>query len=169
MLHQDITFAHNDKFDEEIKAMQPQFDAVISNTLREKQNQWKMNHSNQKSIPLELSFNDTVNLLSKKKILATCPALVRLTTGSGALTLLWDELEKWNNNENSSPYSKSLPDIVMNSPKLLWLRDFLIKLEGSKDVNGNEQKVVIVSQFSSICLIVKLVGFILGVSLLSFY
>jgi len=157
MLHQDIILGHNAKFDKDIQAMQPQFDAIISNTLREKQRLWKINRPGE-PFPTELSFNDTVTLLYKQKILATCPALVNLTTGPSAMTLMWDELEKWNSSENSSPYSKNLTEIVTHSPKLLWLRKFLIDLDNSKDVHGDEQKVVIVSQFSSICLIVKLVS-----------
>ena len=159
MVHHDVYLAHNSKFDDEIDAMKPELEASISIALEQLQDRWLM--SGKPGLkPTQLGFANLVNTQYKMKILATCPYLVKLTTGPDPLNLKNQELEKWRNSEHASPYNRHLKEIVQTSPKLLWLRKFIMDLDKTKDIGGNEHKLVILSQYNVISFIVKLVSLV---------
>ncbi|KIM99443.1 hypothetical protein OIDMADRAFT_19618 [Oidiodendron maius Zn] len=150
-LHRDVFLLHNDKYDEKIKALIPEIEADAADRLQKIQTIWDNVPEAQRSIerPRALGVNNTIHAQYKLRILATCPALVKLTTGANAMTLKTDELKKWRgSNEKNSPYAKNLSEIFENSPKLMWLRECILDLEKHRDVDGVEQKMVIVTSFN---------------------
>jgi hypothetical protein len=158
--HTDITLAHNDKWDKQIQALEPSFRAEIDMRLQYLQNQWKKAPPEQRRrrYPEFLGFRNTAFTKYKLRILATCPSLVRFMTGKDALTLKNDETKQWYvKHERLSPYWKNFKEIYQNSPKLIWLRKFLVDLEQTRDVQGNEQKVIILTNFYCIAVITKIV------------
>ncbi|KAH8592808.1 hypothetical protein B0O99DRAFT_674250 [Bisporella sp. PMI_857] len=157
MFHHDIYLAHNATFDAEIEAMQPELDAAYSIALQTIQDKWRSEDPQKRAWPMpsQLGYSNTISVQYKLKILATCPWLVKLTTGPTPMTLKNDELTKWKGKYENSPYGKNLQSIVESSPKLLWLRQFIIDLDKTKDVDGQEHKVLIMSQYNCICLLVK--------------
>jgi hypothetical protein len=159
-LHRAIFLNHNDKYDEQIKTLKPEIEADAAARLKKVQDLWDKAPSTKRSLsrPISLGFNNTIHTQYKLRILATCPALIKLTTGENALTLKTDELKKWRgNNEKNSPYAKNLAEIFENSPKLMWLRDCILDMERRRDADGEEQKMIIISNFNVIAFILKLV------------
>ena len=159
-LHRDVFLLHNNKYDEKIKALIPEIEADAADRLQKIQTIWDNAPEAQRPIerPRALGVNNTIHTQYKLRILATCPALIMLTTGANAMTLKTDELKKWRgSNEKNSPYAKNLSEIFENSPKLMWLRECILDLEKHLGVDGLEQKMVIVTNFNCIALIVKLV------------
>ena len=159
-LHRDVFLLHNNKYDEKIKALTPEIKADAVDRLKKIQAIWDNAPETQRSFerPRALGFNNMIHTQYKLRILATCPTLIKLTTGENALTLKTDELKKWRGtNEKNSPYAKILPEIFENSPKLMWLRECILDLEKSRDVDGAEHKMIIITCFNCIALILKLV------------
>lgn len=160
-LHRDTFLQHNGKFDEQIKALSPEIEADAADRLQKLQALWDNAPETQRAPerPCALGFNNSIHTQYKLRILATCPALVKLTTGENSLALKTDELKKWRGqNENNSPYAKNLAEIVETSPKLLWLRQFILDLEQWRDSSGAEHKIIIISNFNCITFLVKLVS-----------
>lgn len=163
-VHTDVTLAHNDAWDEQIQALEPSFRAEVEMRILTLQKDWKKTPADQRRrrYPEFLGFRNTAYTKYKLRILATCPSLVRFMTGKNALTLRNDETKQWfGKNERSSPYWINIREIYENSPKLIWLRKFLQALDRNKDVDGNEQKVIILTNFYCISLIIKIVSFYL--------
>jgi hypothetical protein len=162
-IHQDISLTHNCKWSEAIAALEPSLSAEMAVRLRSIQKTWDKTPAHQRSStrPQALGFRNTVNAKYQLRILATCPSLVKFLQKNNPLTLKNDEMKQWrNNNEKRSPYSRDLREIFENSPKLMWLRKFLIDLDETRDAQGNEQKVIILTNFNCIGLITKLVSFL---------
>jgi len=51
-----------------------------------------------------------------------------------------------------------LRQIVESSPKCIWLRNFIHELDQTTDIAGMEQKLIIMTQFNPVALILKLVS-----------
>jgi hypothetical protein len=160
-LHRDVFLGHNGKYDGEIEALAPEIEADAAARLHKLQKLWDNSPEIQRALerPRALGFNNKIHTQYKFRILATCPALIRLTTGENALTLKTDELKKWRgNNEKNSPYAKNLVEIFESSPKLMWLRECILDIEKRRDVDGAEHKMIIITNFNCIAFIVKLVS-----------
>jgi hypothetical protein len=164
-VHRDIFLVHNSKYDAEFEALHTELKTDYEYRLKKVQEMWDKSPKDKRSIkaPTELGFNNRMHSLYKFRILATCPALIRLTTGPNALTLKTDELKKWRNNENGSPYARNLTEIFESSPKLIWLRACIMDTDKQRDCDGKEQKMVIVTNFNCIAFLIKLVGFPLNI------
>ena len=159
-LHRDVFLKHNDKYDKEIKALAPEIEADTADRLKKLQDIWDKAPAAKRSPerPRVLGFNNKKHSQYKLRILATCPALIKLTIGENALTLKTDELKKWRGNkEKNSPYAKNLTEIFENSPKLMWLRECILDLQKQRDEEGAEQKMVIITNFNCIAFVLKLV------------
>lgn len=159
-LHRDVFLMHNEKYDKEIKALTPEIEADAADRLQKLQAMWDKAPEIQRPLerPRALGFNNKIHTQYKLRILATCPALIKLTTGENALTLKTDELRKWRGgNEKNSPYAKNIIEIFENSPKLMWLRECILDIEKHRDIDGAEQKMIIITNFNCIAFIVKLV------------
>ena len=160
-VHSDIYFEHNDKYEHEILALQPELDAAKAMALEKLQKMWDSKPANKRAPrrPVVLSWTNYVNMQYKLRILATCPSLIKLTTGENALTLKNDEMRQWRGKEEkNSPYARNIQEIFENSPKLLWLRKHIVDAEPYADVDGKEQKFIIMTHFNCIAHIVKLVS-----------
>lgn len=160
-LHRDVFLMHNGKFDEEIKVLDHEIKADYEDRLQRVQAIWDEADKKDRPArrPTTLGLCNAIHTQYKLRILATCPWLIKLTTGKNALTLKTDELKKWRGiRERSSPYAKNLANIFENSPKLMWLRECILNLAHQGDAEGNEQKMVIISNFNCIAHIVKLVS-----------
>jgi hypothetical protein len=160
-VHTDISLAHNDKWDEQIQALELSFRAEIDMRLQNIQKEWRSKPPDQRRrrCPEHLGFRNTAYTKYKLRIFVTCPSLVRFMTGKGALTLTNSETLQWyGKHERLSPYWRNFKEIYQNSPKLIWLRKFLVDLDKTKDIEGNEQKVIILSNFYCIALITKIVS-----------
>jgi hypothetical protein len=158
--HRDIVFAHNEEYDEEIKALTPEIEADIADRLQKLQALWDNTIESKRTPerPTVLGFNNSIHAQYKLRILATAPALIRLTTGENALTLKTDELKQWRSHLMLSPYEGHIDDIFFSSPKLLYLADLIEELDRHKDMEGREEKMIIVTNFNCIAFIVKLVS-----------
>jgi hypothetical protein len=60
--------------------------------------------------------------------------------------------------EFNTPYGRYLKHIVEGSPKCLWLYNFIPQILEQKDVAGNDQKLVILTNFPQVAFILKLVS-----------
>lgn len=159
-IHRDIILTHNGAWDSQIKALGPSLQAEGEMRLRALQKDWeKLPRDQRRNYPTSLGFRNMAYSQNRLRILATCPSFVQFTTGPNALSLKNDETRKWyGKGEKLSPYRKNIREIFQNSPKLIWLRQFLIDLDGSTDVNGEEQKVIILTNFYCVALTVKIVS-----------
>lgn len=160
-LHRDVFLKHDKKYDQDIKTLAPEIAADAAGRLKKLQDTWDKTPSLRRSLerPSVLGFNNNIHSQYKLRILATCPALITLTTGENALTLKTDELKKWRgNNEKHSPYAKNLTEIFENSPKLMWLRECILRIDQHRGWDRAEQKMIIITNFNCIAFIIKLVS-----------
>jgi len=114
--------------------------------------------------PTKLPFNTMCREQWRLSLLATFPYLLKLATAEDEkvrMTLTEAEalgLRGSDNKEKDSGYYKHIKSIVESSPKALWLYDFIHGLDAQRDVNGDEQKLVMVTQFPQVAFILKLVS-----------
>ncbi|TVY73465.1 DNA excision repair protein ERCC-6-like [Lachnellula suecica] len=111
--------------------------------------------------PTKLAFNTLCREQWRLSLLATFPQLLKLGSANDETKMDLTEGEVLfmrgsANKEKENGYYKNLTDIVEESPKALWLNDFIDRLDGQRDVNGEEQKLVIVTQFPQVAFILKL-------------
>lgn len=123
--------------------------------------------------PTRLSFNATCQTEWQLRILATFPFLVTHRIGQNHTRRLNEKLDftakecmQWRSakDEKKAPYFKNLSDIVETSAKCAWLYKFIrqmLKSNTTVKVDGNwvkrEHKLVIITSFSVVGLILKLV------------
>lgn len=159
-IHQEINLTHNRQWDEAIAALEPGIQDYMADRLRLLQRDWNRVPPQERTTPepTSLGFRNTVNTRYLLRILATCPSLVKFIDQRNEFSLKNEEIKQWRgNSEKRSPYAKNIKEIFEHSPKLLWLRKFLIDLDETRDVNGDEQKVIILTSFNCIGLVTKLV------------
>lgn len=166
-VHSDISFRTNSfhtSFSDQLEQLRDVIDIELSDKLYEVQQRWDDRDDDYKSThprPHQLSFDVQQRVQWRLRILATFPFLVNLidTEHEDNLDLTVAEFVKLiGPREKESPYYKHLKPIVESSPKVMWLHSFILELMQQKDVHGEEQKLVIVTNFSPVALIIKLVS-----------
>jgi SNF2 family DNA or RNA helicase len=171
-IHQDVFLAHNPKYDDKLVDLI----AVIKDEAREKFNDiratLKVNDPlcQQASFPTSLTFNQICRVEWRLRIIASFPFLVTLASVNHKhhLNLTTEEAIKYNGTQlTKSPYFTYLRQITNSSSKCIWLHHYITELLQTIDVEMKEQKLVIMTQFNPVALILKLVCFPIAVSILS--
>ncbi|KAH7330505.1 hypothetical protein BKA65DRAFT_434313 [Rhexocercosporidium sp. MPI-PUGE-AT-0058] len=159
-VHQDVVLAHNPEYDPKIDQFRWLIDSEIEDKLSELRKTWRSgNPTTTDKMPVKFSFNSEARLRYKQRIFATFPYLSVLgaTHHPDHLDLTVEELKKFRGvDEKRNPYYKHLKMITEKSPKTMWLYKFITDLDNTKDVNGEEQKIVIMSDFNQVAFIIKL-------------
>ena len=160
-VHQDVILAHNPEYDPKIEQFKWRIDSEIEEKLGVLRKEWRSgNPTTTAKMPVKFSFNSEARLRYKQRLFATFPYLSVLGAISHPdhLDLSVEELKKFRGvDEKRNPYYKHLQQITEKSPKMMWLYNFIKELDEIKDVNGEEQKVVIMSEFNQVAFILKLV------------
>jgi hypothetical protein len=162
-IHQDVYLRANMNFAIKSKELQDVTTDEASLRLRELQNTWKVNDPDYAAcqLPMKLAFNSQCRVEWRLRIVASFPFLLNLISEDHKhhLELTTEEIIKYKGTEvYKSPYSLYLRQIVESSPKCIWLRKFIHELDQTTDINGMEQKLIIMTQFNPVALILKLVG-----------
>ncbi|KAK0103145.1 hypothetical protein ONS96_005754 [Cadophora gregata f. sp. sojae] len=159
-VHQDIILAHNTQYDEKIEQFRWLINAEIEEKLGAMRKEWRSgNPTTTAKMPVKFSFNSETRLRYKERLFATFPYLSVLGAISHPdhLDLTVEELKKFRGvDEKRNPYYKHLKNITETSAKMMWLYNFINELDKTEDVNGEEQKVVIISEFNQVAFILKL-------------
>lgn len=162
-IHTDVELEPNERFSKNIASFETQFQYEKDKLLEDFQTRWEeypeLRRSDVK--PTKLGFNVMARKMWRSRMLATVPYLLyRTTAEKDRLNLTDEELKDYRlpKAEEGSPYRKYLKSTVENSPKCLWLYDFIIRLNEQRDVAGNEHKLVIMTAFPQVALVLKLVS-----------
>lgn len=112
--------------------------------------------------PTQLAFNTLCAKSWRSSLLATFPWLLHLGSAEDDTKMALTDTEALllrvsTQKEKDNGYSKHLRNIGEASPKALWLYEFLHILNSQKDVNGDEQKLIVITQFPQVAFILKLV------------
>lgn len=170
-IHQDVVLAHNPKYDDKLVDLI----AVIQDEAREKLNDLrdtlKVNDPlyQQAPFPTSLTFNQKCRVEWRLRIIASFPFLVTLANvhHKHHLNLTTEEAIKYKGTElTKSPYFIYLRQITNSSSKCIWLHHYITELLQTTDLEMKEQKLVIMTQFNPVALIVKLVCFPIAASIL---
>jgi hypothetical protein len=165
-IHQDVFLKPNDAFDALIPAFEAKFDLDREDMLEQLQAKWDNFPDSRRSDirPTALGFNIICRTSWRSRLLATFPYLFRLATTdveADRLTLTAEEIQSFKSaidkKEFNSPYGRHLRRIVEGSPKCAWLYNFIPQILSQKDVDGNCQKLVILTNFPQVAFILKLV------------
>ncbi|KAG4442008.1 hypothetical protein IFR05_002476 [Cadophora sp. M221] len=159
-VHQDVTIAHNPEFDQKLDQFNWLVDSEIEDKLGALRYEWKSgNPTTTEKMPVKFSFNSEARFRYRQRIFATFPYLSVLgaTHHPDHLDLTAQELKKFRGvDEKRNPYYKHLKLITEKSPKIMWLYNFIAELDKITDVDGEEQKIVILSDFNQVAFIIKL-------------
>ncbi len=161
-LHSDIWLQHNNAFDNHIERLREVIDVELVDKLQEFEAKWESKDEDYKARhnkPTRLTFNTSCRVQWRLRIISTFPYLVILAARDHRdhLNLTTEEFVGFRGKEKSSPYSSHLTQIVESSPKCMWLHGFITDLIRGRDIDGNEQKLVIITNFNPVALIIKLV------------
>jgi hypothetical protein len=165
-IHQDVRFRENEEASAATAAFEAEFEADSAAMLIKLQEHWDNFPEKRRSDvrPTLLWFNTMVRENWRSRLLADFPALIRLAkTEKEEYRLTLDENEAINffrladQKERATPYGKFLKMIVESSPKCLWLYEFITELNKQKDVEGREEKLVILTAFPQVVFILRLV------------
>jgi hypothetical protein len=176
--HQDVFLKHKEdkKWIDFVDQYKPKIEAeknlkliILEAVWDEKDEATKARESK----PTKLSFNAECQAEWQLRMLATFPFLVTHLIGQNHTRRLNAKLEftakecmQWRSakDEKKSPYFKNLSDIVETSAKCAWLYKFIRQMQKSSGMvkfQGNwvkrEHKLVIITSFSVVGLILKLV------------
>lgn len=166
-IHQDIILKQRNPLftPQEIEAFEASYQAEKDELLAKLQekfdNEPEARRSNTR--PTELAFNTWCAKSWRSSLLATFPFLLNVATaGPDTQMSLTDQealfLRGSDTKEKDNGYFRNLASITEHSPKALWLYEFIHNLEGKKDVNGEEEKLLIITQFPQVAFILKLVS-----------
>ncbi|KAG4441047.1 hypothetical protein IFR05_003455 [Cadophora sp. M221] len=162
-IHTDVTLEPNEIYEGDIRQYENQFDGEREETLRALQSKWdatapELRRSNIR--PTKLGFNVMVRAHWRSRLLATFPYLYERTLPDqkDSLNLTPEEVQVFLKAQprDTNPYKKHLKAIVENSPKCLWLYDFIHELKKDRDIEGNEHKLVIMTSFPQVAYILSL-------------
>lgn len=166
-IHQDVTLAHKTTYDGMIANLSEVVDIEVELKLRELQTRWDdavyNNQPRAENRPTKLSFNTLCRVQWRLRLLATFPFLVSMADVAHPdhVDFTNEECDAFRGkNEKLNPYAKNMRLITENSAKIMWLYNFIGKIDKEKDVNGQEQKVVIMTHFNPVAMILKLVCFL---------
>ncbi|CZT12306.1 uncharacterized protein RCO7_09039 [Rhynchosporium graminicola] len=162
-IHTDVTLEADASIAEDIRDFEKQFDAERDTLLATLQTTWdntapELRRSNIR--PTKLAFNARARAHWRSRVLATFPHLLKLASPEVEnqldLTIAETQVFLKAKPAEPNPYKKNLKAIVENSPKCLWLYDFIHKLKAERDLEGNEQKLVIITSFPQVVYILSL-------------
>jgi hypothetical protein len=162
--HQDVKLRENQTLSNNFSDFEAQFDSERKNALAQLQARWDNFPDDRRSNirPTKLAFNTMCRYTWRSRLLASFPYLYELAIAeTNQLSLSEEEALGFRGSEQkekNSPYWKNLRKIVESSPKCMWLYDFISQLELERDVNGNNQKLVILTKFPQVAFILKLVS-----------
>ncbi|RDL38740.1 uncharacterized protein BP5553_03080 [Venustampulla echinocandica] len=168
--HHDVKLKHMDRYREEfnkfISILWVEMDTKLKDMQAKWDAKWGSTHELRDRLhttrPTDVSLGSRCCVGWKLHIFLTFPYLVNLALlppdDWSYLDFSAKECSKWASpsSEKRSPYCKRLRSIVESSPKCLWLYVFIRKLMQTRDVSGQEQKLVILTRFNAVALVVKL-------------
>ncbi|CAL3973358.1 unnamed protein product [Diplocarpon coronariae] len=160
-VHQDIILRHNAEYDGKIAQFEWTVQAGMEARITELQEKMRLQQPRHDDLSPKLGFNADMRLRSPLRLMASFPYLVTLAAANHPehLDLTVEELRKFrgaHEKRKANPYFHHLKAITESSPKMMWLYGFLTELDQTRDVDGQEHKVVIMSEFNQVALIVKL-------------
>ncbi|KAE9363422.1 hypothetical protein N431DRAFT_357289 [Stipitochalara longipes BDJ] len=164
-VHQDVFLKPNDNFDALIPAFEAKFDSDREDVLEQFQGKWDNFPESRRSDirPTTLGFNVICRISWRSRVLATFPYLFKLATTdveADRLALTVEEVQSFKSaidkKEFNSPYGRHLKRIIEGSPKCMWLYNLIPQILSQKDVDGNCQKLVILTNFPQVAFILKL-------------
>lgn len=167
-IHQDIILEANVEIVKKIADFEATFDNDRDQLLITLQEKWdNFPQSRRSNIrPDKLQHNTMVGALWRSRLLADFPALLQIAKQKNldlSLTLESEEAIKINRlsevEQRETSYWKYIRSIVETSPKCMWLFKFITDLNNQKDVNDEEEKLIILTAFPQVALILKLVRF----------
>lgn len=170
-IHQDVVLTHNPKYEDKLVDLI----AVIEDEAREKlinlRDTLKVNDPlyQQASLPTSLTFNQKCRVEWRLRIIASFPFLVTLASvhHKHHLNLTTEEAMKYMGTAmTKSPYFIYLRQITNSSSKCIWLHHYITELLQTTEVEMREQKLVIMTQFNPVALILKLVRFPIATAIL---
>ncbi|KAL5317120.1 hypothetical protein ACEPPN_014214 [Leptodophora sp. 'Broadleaf-Isolate-01'] len=162
-IHTDVTLETNETYEGDVRQYERQFEGEREEMLRILQSKWdetapELRRSNIR--PTKLGFNVMVRAHWRSRLLATFPFLYEMTLPDlkDSLTLTPEEAQFFLKGQpkDTNPYKKHLKAIVENSPKCLWLYNFIHELKKDRDIDGNEHKLVIMTSFPQVAYILSL-------------
>lgn len=165
-IHQDIILEQDVKLAGHIPEFEAKFQKERDAVLDGYQFKWDEDPDSRRSDirPTKLGFNVECRLTWRSRLLATLPWLWKLTTPEreeeNRLTLSESEVLDFRGSdqkERATPYAKFLKNIVEGSPKCVWLYNFIQDVSTRSDVNGEEEKLIILTQFPQVAFVLKLV------------
>lgn len=165
-IHQDVSLKQNKALAGKIPEFEVQFQNERDQVLSVHQAKWDAFPDSRRSDirPTKLGFNTECRFTWRSRLLATFPWLWKLTTPErepeNRLNLTEEEALAFRGSdqkEKATPYAKYLKNIVEGSPKCIWLYNFIHDIDTRTDINGNEQKLIILTQFPQVAFILKLV------------
>lgn len=164
-IHTDVSLESDEALAESIRHYEKQYDVEREETLKALQLKWddtapELRRSNIR--PTKLSFNVMIRPHWRSRLLSTFPYLQKMTVPDtkDSVTLTAEETQGFLRapDKTSNPYKRHLRIIVENSPKCIWLYNFIQQLKAERDVEGNEHKLVIMTSFPQVAYILKLVS-----------
>lgn len=178
-IHQDVTLdTLGIDRSEQISHFEKQFQSEKDDLLAGLQTKWDNFPDARRSNirPTKLAFNTFCRCSWRSRVLSTIPWAVKLAVreaepeakgdlhddskANARMNLTEEEtisLRGSDAKEKASQYRRYIRNITESSPKFLWVYDFVTQLEAQKDINGNEQKLVILTQFPQVAFALKMV------------
>ncbi|KUJ17485.1 uncharacterized protein LY89DRAFT_781683 [Mollisia scopiformis] len=158
--HTDITLEHNLKYDDDIAQLRTVIQAEIAKKVEELQSTWDNADPRKRDPkrPTKLSFNSACSVQWRLRIMATFPALVPYAAKEHPeyLELTAKECFKFRRSGlMQSPY-KHFREICEASPKCMELYRIIDDMCNSADYEGKEHKLVIMSEFNPVVLLLQL-------------
>lgn len=166
-IHQDIRLKVDEETTAAIAAYEAEFEGDRLAMLLKLQENWDNFPELRRSDirPTLLWFNTMVRETWRSRLLADFPGLLKLAKSEkeeNRLSLDEDEVINFfraaDQRQNATPYGRFLKHIVETSPKCLWLYKFITELNMQKDVEGKEEKLVILTAFPQVVFILRLVS-----------
>jgi SNF2-related domain len=173
-IHHDIVLKHNDAYDKHIEQLEQVVQEEMQRKLQELQLVWEVadKHTRAPKMPTKLTFNTECRLQAQLRIMATFPALSILAKKPYNMNFSTEECQQYRSPhaEKGSPYFKHLNQIVESSPKAMYLHWFISQVDKrfeldkqnelvyKKEASAIEQKIVILTYFEPVALILKLVS-----------
>jgi len=157
--HRDIYLEHNPAHDAQVKLFSDKLEGMYEEELNNVRKVADMDKHLKGDPPQVLKWDAKMRVATDLhlRLFATVPYLAKLGTLPFYLKFLPNELAALRQAKKNI-YAEHLDNIIATSPKLLWLRDVIRRLDETKDVDGNEQKLVILTSFPHLAFIIKLVS-----------
>lgn len=169
-LHSDIWLEYQNNYPAQIAELIKVVEQEKQEKLADLKARWKADRPEYRAKhkePVQLSYNTSFRVAWRLRIISTFPYLVNLAMvdHKDHLDLTAKEVaELTAPTERASPYFTHLRQIVESSPKCMWLHDFIMREiigapgKEQEDYKRRERKLVIITNFNPVALILKLVS-----------